>query len=137
MESENNCRRAEYRVVPDKASIAAVSEFMDNTLEAIGASVKVANKAQIILDEIYSNIVYYSKAANAKITVVYDNDKLELIFEDDGLQYDPTNADEPDLTIPAAERKLGGLGILMVRKLAKELVYKYINGKNVLKVVLL
>ncbi len=136
MASEKNCCMAEYETVPDKASIQAVVEFMDNTLETLEVPVKVAGKAQIILDEIYSNIVYYSKASYVKITVIYGDDILKMIFEDDGLQYDPTSADNPDLTIPVSEREPGGLGILMVRKLSKNLIYQYMNGKNILKIVL-
>ena len=59
-----------------------------------------------------------------------------MIFEDDGMKYDPTDVSEPDLTVSVSEREPGGLGILMVRKLSKDFIYQYIDGKNVLKIVL-
>ena len=67
MKLEKKCNTAEYKTVPDKSSVSAVKEFMDNTLETFEVPVKVANKAQIILDEIYSNLVSYSKASYVQI----------------------------------------------------------------------
>ena len=108
---------------------------MESTLEEWKVPMKVANKVQIAVDEIYSNIVYYSGATNAKITVTASDEKLSLLFEDDGIPYNPTTAKEPDVTLSAEERDIGGLGIFMVKKMASELDYRYENGKNVLAVM--
>ena len=82
-----------------------------------------------------SNIVYYSGADLARITVSFDGDTLTLLFEDDGKPYDPLSAEEPDVTIPLEDRKVGGLGIFMVKKLAAEMTYRYENTKNELKIL--
>ena len=95
----------------------------------------VGNKVQIAVDEIYSNIVYYSQAKNAKITVTGSDEKLSLLFEDDGIPYDPTTAKEPDVTLSAEEREIGGLGIFMVKKMAADIHYENTDGKNRLTVV--
>ena len=95
---------------------------------------KLANRAQIAMDEIYSNIVYYSKAKNAAVTVSQEENGLILTFEDDGTPYDPTTAKEPDVTLPGEDREAGGLGIFMVKKMAAEMRYERVRDKNKLTV---
>ena len=128
-------KKTDISVTPDKYSIKTVTEFMERTLEEWEVPMKVANKVQIAVDEIYSNIVYYSQAKNAKITVTGSDEKLSLLFEDDGTPYDPTTAKEPDVTLSAEEREIGGLGIFMVKKMAADIHYENTDGKNRLTVV--
>ncbi len=128
-------KRAEISGVPDKASIKTITEFIENTLKEWEVPMKVANKVQLAVDEIYSNIVYYSQAKNAGITVTGNEKKLSLLFEDDGIPYDPTTAQEPDVTLAVEERDIGGLGIFMVKKLASDIQYENAMGKNKLTVV--
>lgn len=128
-------RQAEMTVAPDDASIEKVVGFLCQTLEEWGTSMKLANKAQIAVDEIYSNIVYYSGAKSATITVADEQEKLTIRFCDDGKPYDPTTAKEPDITLSAEEREIGGLGIFMVKKLAAQIDYVNQNGQNTLTVV--
>lgn len=64
-----------------------------------------------------------------------NDEKLSLLFEDDGIPYNPTTAKEPDVTLSAEERDIGCLGIFMVKKMSVELDYRYENGKNVLAVI--
>lgn len=126
---------AEISVTPDKDSIQTVTEFIEKTAEEWEVPMKVASKMQIAADEIYSNIVYYSGAKNAVITVTASEEKLSLLFEDDGTPYDPTTAKDPDVTLSAEERDIGGLGIFMVKKMAADIHYENANGKNMLTVV--
>ena len=55
---------------------------------------------------------------------------LFLRFTDDGKPYDPTAAPEPDTTLTADERKIGGLGLHMVRKMTTSMTYQYSGAKN-------
>ena len=126
-------KRSDISVTPDKDSIKTVTEFIESTLEEWEMPMKVANKVQVAVDEIYSNIVYYSGAKNAKITVTVSDEKLLLLFEDDGTPYDPTTAKEPDVTLSAEERDVGG--IFMVKKMAADIHYENTDGKNRLTVV--
>lgn len=127
-------RRAELNVVPEKDSIGTVVDFLSGTLEKWKIPMKLANKAQIAVDEIYSNIVYYSGAKSATVTVCDAGERLTVSFTDDGKPYDPTTAKEPDITLSAEEREIGGLGIFMVKKMAAEINYRHENGKNILNV---
>lgn len=122
----------EITVTPDKASIGAVADFLTATLEKWETPMKLANRAQIAVDEIYSNIVYYSGARSATVSVGDDGEKLTIRFSDDGKPYDPTTANEPDITLSAEEREIGGLGIFMVKKMAAEIHYENKDKKNLL-----
>ena len=128
-------KRADLSVRPDKDSVARVAEFAGNTLDAWQVPTKTANKIRIAVDEIYSNVVRYSRAENACITMTADGKKISLLFEDDGIPYDPTTAEEPDVTLPAEEREIGGLGIFMVKKMSSCVRYGNMDGKNRLTVV--
>lgn len=126
---------SEISLIPDKDSIGKVTEFVENTLEKWQIQKKTANKVQIAVDEFYSNIVYYSQAENARLTLKLLKDTITLELEDDGIMYDPTKAREPDVTLSADEREIGGLGIFMVKKLATDIRYENKNRKNILTVL--
>lgn len=122
-------------VIPDSKSIPLVVEFIGDRLRSEGVPAKTYNRVQVVLDEIYSNIVNYSGAGMASVSFMHISDRLELIFTDDGTPFDPTKADDPDITLSAEERQIGGLGILMVRKMSASNAYEYVDGKNKFTVV--
>lgn len=136
IEFKGNGRKTEISLTPDAESVKTVAEFLDTTLEAWEIPMKVVSKLQIVADEIYSNIVRYSQAKNAKVTAVQNGTVLSLRFEDDGKPYDPTTAAEPDITASAEEREIGGLGIFIVRNMMDSMDYKYKDGHNVLTLLL-
>ena len=136
IEFKGSGRKAEISLTPDAESVKTVAEFLDTTLEAWEIPMKVVSKLQIVADEIYSNIVRYSQAKNAKVTAVQNGTVLSLRFEDDGKPYDPTTAAEPDITASAEEREIGGLGIFVVRNMMDSMDYKYKDGHNVLTLLL-
>ena len=136
IEFKGNGRKAEISLTPDAESVKTVAEFLDTTLEAWEIPMKVVSKLQIVADEIYSNIVRYSQANNAKVTAVQNGTVLSLRFEDDGKPYDPTTAAEPDITASAEEREIGGLGIFIVRNMMDSMDYRYKDGHNVLTLTL-
>ena len=89
-----------------------------------------------MFDEIYANIVNYSKATLATISYSIENGKLHISFIDDGVPYNPLEAKAPDTTLSAEEREIGGLGIFMVRKMTESMEYEYKDDKNVLTLVI-
>jgi sigma-B regulation protein RsbU (phosphoserine phosphatase) len=120
----------------DAASTERVWDFISIRTKKAGLSNKIVNRAQIIVDEIYSNIHLYSGASMAQVQCRIEPERMVLTFIDNGVQYDPLTASEPDLTLALEERELGGLGILMVRKMASELSYAYEDGCNRLTVTI-
>lgn len=119
-----------YTAVPNGNSYAAVQAFLEQRLEEAGVSLRMQNRVQVAADEIWSNIVHYSGASQASLELRWEGETLFLRFTDDGKPYDPTAAPEPDTTLTADERKIGGLGLHMVRKMATSMTYQYSEAKN-------
>ena len=119
-----------YTAVPNGNSYAAMQAFLEQRLEEAGVSLRVQNRVQVAADEIWSNIVHYSGASQASLELRWEEETLFLRFTDDGKPYDPTAAPEPDTTLTADERKIGGLGLHMVRKKTTSMTYQYSGSKN-------
>ncbi len=133
MEYKKNTDGNEGRVVtaPSIDKAAELTAYIETTLEEKSAPVGVIAKMSIALDEIYSNIVKFSDAGYAKIVCGVENDDTAyLIFEDNGMPYNPMEQEDPDITLSAEERQIGGLGIFMVKKSMTSMDYKYTGGKN-------
>ena len=123
-------------VIADDKSMIPVSEFAKSLTEKLTVVPKIANKVSIAVDEIYSNIVNYSGADLATISYEIKDGRLYMTFTDDGIPYNPIKAEEPDVTLSAEERKIGGLGIFMVKKMTESMEYTYEDEKNILKLII-
>jgi sigma-B regulation protein RsbU (phosphoserine phosphatase) len=88
----------------------------------------------VAADEIFANIVRYSGATRWSLAVElrHHPDGVRLVITDDGASFDPLAHRDPDTTLSAAEREIGGLGILIVKKTMSPVNYRRRNGKNVL-----
>lgn len=124
-------------LTPNRNSLDTVYQFVDNRLSELDINKKTDNKAKIVVDEIYSNIVNYSKATLAKISLNKDENTLTLKFQDNGIPYNPLKAESPDVTLSAKDRKIGGMGIYLVKNTAKEVTYSHKEGFNTLTVNLI
>ena len=120
---------------PDMADIQEWNRFVDEILEEKHFPQKEAAKIRIAVDEIYSNICYYSKAKTVTIGCQADTETVTIYFEDDGIPYNPLNRPDPDLKEAMENRKEGGLGIYLVKKRMDKLDYAYVEGKNRLTMV--
>lgn len=117
-----------------------VQEFIRGELEAAGGSLKVMSQVEIAVEEIYVNIVHYaypSGDGEAVIRCETDREvpKMTIQFLDAGTPFDPLAKEDADISLSAEERSIGGLGILMVKKLMDEVTYCYEEGKNILTIV--
>lgn len=111
-----------------------MTEFAEKFLTEEECAPKLAHQMIIALDEIYSNIVKYSHATEIELTCGVADDMVYLTFSDNGIPYNPIEANEPDITLPMKERPIGGLGLHMVRKMMDYIDYKYEDDRNVFTV---
>lgn len=58
-----------------------------------------------------------------------------LTLKDHGTPYNPLEKEDPDITLSAEERDIGGLGIFMVKNLMDEVTYDYIDEENILTLI--
>ena len=92
-------------------------------------------KAAVILDEIVSNIVRCSGASTFTTKLIRTGNDLTMVFRDSGRPFDLLkDAVEPDVTATAEERRIGGLGVYMVKKMAKSIGYERTANENILTV---
>ena len=120
---------------PEMASVSTVADFVEKRLEEWEVGMRTAARIQVALDEIYSNILRYSGASESRVEIARGEDCVILDFEDNGAPYDPTAAADPDVTLSAQDREIGGLGIFMVKKSTRSMDYSYADGCNRLKLV--
>ena len=130
---------AKITVDATRESIAQVAAFVEGELEKLSCPFKTVAQINIAVDELYSNIVNYAYgggAGQASVTVQgLDANSVSVTFEDSGVPYDPLAKPDPDTTLGAEERKIGGLGIFIVKKTMDSMDYKYEDNKNVFTIV--
>ena len=118
-------------------SLPQVLAFVDEQLEAADCPVRIQAQIDVAVEEIFVNIAHYAYregGGKAEITFRIDGDPAvaEITFRDSGVPFNPLESEDPDITLSAAERDIGGLGIYMVKKSMDRVSYEYRDGMNVL-----
>jgi len=119
------------------AGIAAASDYLDEVLDVPDVPAGESAALHVILDEICSNIVNHSKASGFEVygEITDQPPGVRLTFIDDGVAYDPLSHADPDTTLPAEKRPIGGLGIMMVKKMSTSVTYHRAQNHNYLTVI--
>jgi len=129
----------ELTIAAKVENIPAVTDFVNEQLEAVECPAKTLAQICIVIDELMSNIANYAYApGSGELSLRVDTKdnprRVQLDFIDSGLAYDPLSNRDPDTGLPAEEREIGGLGIFMVKKMVDEIRYSRENGQNILTV---
>ena len=116
-----------------------VLAFVDGQLEANDCPMKSQMQIDIAVEELYVNIAHYAYApgtgpATVRVAVEGDPRSAVITFIDRGVPYDPLAKPDPDVTLSAEERQVGGLGIFMVKKTMDGMEYEYADGQNILTI---
>ena len=122
-------------IAPTLDKLPEATSFFEDILSAADAPMKVIAQVNVAVDEIFSNIARYSGATAATLGCSLADGRITLRFSDNGRPYDPTGKPDPDTTLSAEERDIGGLGIFMVKKIMDEVTYEYVDGLNILTLV--
>lgn len=120
-------------------NIAAVTAFVDEQLEELDCPMKTQLQVDVAIDELFGNIAHYAYnpevgAATVRVEVTDNPLAVVITFIDNGVPYDPLAKADPDITLSAEEREIGGLGIYMVKKSMDDVSYEYKNGQNILRI---
>ena len=116
-------------------NIEKVTEFVNGQLEEINCPIKAKMQIDIAIDELFGNIAHYAyKPETVRVEVTEAPISVIVTFIDHGIPYDPLKKDDPDVTLSAEERAIGGLGIFMVKKTMDEITYEYKDGQNILSI---
>lgn len=120
-------------------NVTAVQEFIESHIADCPSSAQ--SQIGIAVDEIFSNIANYAYSgsdgvgADGVATVrIAAGDDITIEFEDGGVPYDPLAKEDPDTTLTASERDIGGLGIHIVKNIMDSVEYRRDGNKNVLTI---
>jgi anti-sigma regulatory factor (Ser/Thr protein kinase) len=129
----------ELKIEADINNIDRVIDFVNSELESAGSVPKAETMIDIAIDEIITNIASYAYtpgrgSATIQFELIDNSSVVCLSFIDEGVEFNPLNAKEPDVTLSAEDRAPGGLGIFIVKKKMDKVTYEYADGKNILKI---
>ncbi|MCR4622841.1 MAG: ATP-binding protein [Clostridiales bacterium] len=119
------------------ANLPRVLDFIETELEDALCPMKARMQTGVAAEEIFVNIASYAYApgtgsATVRVEISGSPRTAVITFIDSGVPYDPLAKPDPDVTLSAKERQIGGLGIFMTKKLMDEVAYEYKDGHNVL-----
>ena len=130
----------ELTVEADVKNLDKVLLFLGERLDALGCSPRAKMQIEVALEEIFVNVASYAYEKSERetdiVSISVENSteplRVEVTITDSGIPFDPLAKEDPDVTLTAEQRKIGGLGIYMVKKSMDQVRYEYRDGKNVL-----
>lgn len=119
--------------------IRQITEFIEKNAEDAGCSMASISALDVAADEIVSNIINYAypdSPGEVEILLEADSSARQIVmsFIDSGAEYNPLLKQDPDVTLSAEARSIGGLGIFVVKKTMDDVKYERKNGKNILTI---
>ena len=120
-----------------KGNLLEVLGSVEEYYEEAGCPIKTQMQINIAVEEIFVNIASYAYApgtgeATVCLSIGGEPRRATVTFLDSGVPFDPLAKADPDVSLPAAEREIGGLGIYMTKQMMDEVFYEYRDGHNVL-----
>lgn len=118
-------------------TLYTVLDAIEAHLDKNGCPDSVKTEILIAAEEIYVNIAHYAYGgeqgeAIVQMEVSQDPKVCRMVFRDKGIPYNPLEKEDPDISLSAEERDIGGLGIYMVKQYMDRVEYRYEDGSNIL-----
>lgn len=120
----------------EDSNLDKVLAFVTENLENLECSPKAMMQIEISLEEIFVNVAHYAykdtpeKKGKVRIGCSMEEGIVKITVCDSGIPYNPLEKKDPDITLSAEERPIGGLGIFMVKKYMDEIRYEHVDGEN-------
>ena len=114
--------------------------FVEEPLEGYGCPMKIQMAVCVAIEEVFVNVAHYAYGngeGNMSLRIGFDEENRTITFRmtDKGVPFDPLQKPDPDITLSAEEREIGGLGIFIAKKTMDSLRYSYENGENILTMI--
>ena len=114
-----------------------VLAFAEEELEKAECPMKAVMPITVALEEVFVNVAHYAypdSSGDVSLSIDFDSESRQMTFQmtDSGIPFDPLAKPDPDITLSAEERQIGGLGIFMMKMTMDEFSYVYKDGKNIL-----
>lgn len=136
--SDNNMTTKVFPAKTDE--LDNVLAFVEESFESLGASMKVTMSVCVAIEEVFVNVAHYAypdRDGNVAFDICFNEESREVTFKmsDEGVPFNPLEREDPDITLSADERQIGGLGIFITKKTMDRVDYVYENGKNILTMI--
>ena len=122
----------------DVKAIPQLASFVEEVAERYGADLSVTMSLNLALEEAVVNVMNYAYPQDTfgeiNITASFSDNTLIFTISDAGTPFDPTKVSDPDTSLSATDRPIGGLGIHLVRQIMDEVSYTYENNHNILTI---
>jgi sigma-B regulation protein RsbU (phosphoserine phosphatase) len=124
--------------VPAKTEVLnEVLGVVEETLESYECSMKIQTAVCVAIEEIFVNVAHYAYGegeGDMTLGIGFEEESRTVTFRmsDRGVPFDPLQKPDPDITLSAEEREIGGLGIFITKKTMNSVTYAYQNGENIL-----
>ena len=124
----------EIRITNSLDEIGILAEFIEELGEELSLPVETIMHINLALEEAVSNVIMYAYPQEEEHDIILqataNEQQIIFLLTDNGLSFDPTNAPDVNLDIPAEERQIGGLGIFLIRRIMNEVTYQRLDGEN-------
>ena len=120
----------------DARQVGLLSSFIKDVMSKLQLEFKLANQIRLAVEEAVVNVMEYAYPAGTEgdvtVEVKSDGMQVKFVISDSGVAFDPTQTTDVDTTLSAEDRPIGGLGILLVRRLMDSINYERVDGRNIL-----
>ena len=129
------------KIFPAKTdALDDVIGFVEQSLEEFECSMKNSMAICVAIEEVFVNVAHYAYGegegdVNFDISFNSESREVSFVMKDKGIPFDPLQKADPDITLSAEERTIGGLGIFITKKTMDKVTYAYENGENVLTMI--
>lgn len=124
----------EVKIINDLNEITILSGFVEEICEELALSAETTMHINLALEEAVANVIMYANPPQERHNIVLKvsatKEQLIFLLTDKGLSFDPTQADDADLTLPIEQRPIGGLGIFLIRSIMNEVSYQRLDDEN-------
>lgn len=125
------------RIKNDIHELSTMSHFLEEVGEELKLNTSLVMSLNLVVEEAVSNIIFYAYEKDTNIvdavdlSVEREGSELIVRVEDHGLAFDPTAEEDPDITLSAEDRPVGGLGIFLIKKVMDEVSYQRSGDRNI------
>lgn len=139
---QTNSKKISHRSITltnDVQEVPRLNAFVDEVCEDMGCDMETTMRMNLAIEEAVVNVIDYAYPSGTvgsidiKVTI-YDN-HMEFVISDSGTPFDPTKKEDVDISLPVEERRIGGLGIHLVRQLMDKINYERKDGRNILTLI--
>ena len=130
-----------YKTFPAKTeALSDVLGFVEQMLDSFECPIKIQVALCVAIEEVFVNVAHYAYGegeGNLSLGIGFDEESRAITFRmtDKGIPFDPLKKPDPDISLSADEREIGGLGIFITKKTMDSLTYTYENNENILTMI--